>query len=142
MSRDRLHARPFLLATLCSLLFVAFATAAGAQSSVRVELNGTVVPEDTTEGAYTLKYGDEEQLFTIEDVRLLGLTHPEGASGWDKLNEIGRRRVLLSGKDEAARTLMAAKSMSRRFVILGTLCVSNGMIAVESVREAEKEGEK
>jgi hypothetical protein len=134
--------RPSASAALVPLAVFFLAAAAGAQTSVQVEMIGRVVPAETTAGAYTLEYQDQDRLFAVEDVRLLGLTHPEGTTGWDKLNEIGRRRILLAGKKEAAETLMAPEAGSRRFVLQGTLYLSNGMLALESVREAAKEGEK
>jgi hypothetical protein len=111
---------------------------ARAQSSVLVELTGTVVSEDKTGGAYTLEFEGNERLFEIKDARMVGMTaHPGSASAWDILNEIGRRRILLLGSDRMAQPLMAKEASGRKFVLKGTLYVSNGTLVLESVRKAE-----
>jgi hypothetical protein len=116
---------------------------ADSQASVPVELVGTVVSKDTTGGAYILEYEGDECLFAIEEARLVGMTaYPAGASARDILTDLGRRRLLLLGKESGAKVLVGDDSPSKRFVLKGTLYVSNGTLVLESVKEAERETRK
>ncbi len=124
-------------------LFCLLATNGNAQTSVPVELTGTFVSgEAAGPGAYTLEYEGFKRTFEVQDVRLLAPAYPSSASGWDILNEMGRQRILLTGRDALIRPIMQGKAPTGRYALDGTLYVSNGRLALESVRGIGKEKKK
>ena len=139
MNRRLRLVSPFVVFTAFLLALFAIAGSAGAEGSVSLELVGTFVSEGTV-GAYTLDYEGAERFFAIKDVHMLEGIIPGRETGWDVLDEIGRRRIFLSGEKSLVQPLMAG-APSETFTIEGTLYVPDGKFVVETVRKEGKEAQ-